>query len=154
MKEKLIAAGWFCFSILYLTTGWALKMGTPKKPGPGFLPRIVGIGLLVLTGVYLWQTLRNSEDSQPASGSVNLKSVLGLAAALLVYPVLLWYSNFILATFTVVYIMLSVLKFKGWVWDALIAMSLVVISFAVFAMGLGVSLRCGPIEEFFFRLKG
>jgi multisubunit Na+/H+ antiporter MnhC subunit len=50
--------------------------------------------------------------------------------------------------------MLWVLKFKGPVWDALIALSLVVISFAVFALVLGVSLRSGPVEEFLFRLRG
>lgn len=154
MKHKLIAMGWICFSIFYLTSGWALKMGGANKPGPGFLPRIVGIGLLILTAVYLWQTFRKPAELQASSGSVNLRNVLGLTVALLAYPVLLLYLNFILATFSVVYAILLTLRYKGFAWDALIAISLVIISFVVFAIGLGVSLRCGPIEEFFFSLRG
>jgi len=154
MKHKLTAVGWLCFSILYLAGGWALKMGTLKKPGPGFLPRLVGIGLLVCTGVYLWQTLRKPAESQTSSGPVNPKSVFGLVAALLAYPVLLYYLNFIMATFGVVYFMLLVLNFKGPVWDLFIALGLVVFSFLVFSMVLGVGLLNGPVEEFIFRLIG
>lgn len=154
MKHKLTAISLFCFSILYLAGGWALKMGTLKKPGPGLLPRIVGIGLLVCTGVHLWQTFRKPAESKTAIESVNPKSVFGLVAALLAYPVLLYYLNFIMATFAMVYFMLLVLKFKGPVWDLIIALGLVVFSFVVFAMVLGVSVPNGPIEEFFFRLRG
>ena len=77
-----------------------------------------------------------------------------MAGAILVYPLLLYYLNFILATFAVVYFMLIVLKYKGPVWDFFIALGLVIFSFMVFAMGLGVSLSVGPIEEILFRLRG
>ncbi len=154
LKHKLTAVGLFCFSILYLAGGWALKMGTLKRPGPGLLPHMVGIGLFILTGVHLWKTFREPAESQTLSGPVNQKSVFGLVAALLAYPVLLYYLNFIMATFAVVYFMLLVLKFKGPVWDFVIALGMVVFSFVVFAMVLGVSLLNGPIEEFFFRLIG
>ena len=77
-----------------------------------------------------------------------------MVAAILSYPVLLYYLNFIMATFAVVYFMLLFLKFKGPVWDFFIALGLVVVSFVVFSMVLGVSLLSGPIEEFFFRLRG
>lgn len=70
------------------------------------------------------------------------------------YPFLLFHLNFILATFLVVYTMLWILKYKGPVWDSLIAISLAVMSFSVFALGLGVSLPSGPIEEIFYRLRG
>jgi putative tricarboxylic transport membrane protein len=154
VKQKLFAVGWFCFSVLYLAGGWGLNAGTPQKPGPGFLPRIVGVGLLVLTGLYLWQTLRKPGEPQNACGPFHLKSVLGLAAGLMAYPFLLFHLNFILATFLVVYTMLWILKYKGPVWDSLIAISLAVMSFSVFALGLGVSLPSGPIEEIFYRLRG
>ncbi len=154
MKQKLTAVGWFCFSILYLSGGWDLNMGTMRKPGPGLLPRIVGIGLLILTGIHLWQTFRKQPDSHQSSGLLNLKAVFGLVAAVLAYPVLLYYLNFIMATFAVVYFMLLLLIFKGPVWDFVIALAMVVFSFLIFTMVLGVSLRNGPIEEFFFRLLG
>jgi hypothetical protein len=50
--------------------------------------------------------------------------------------------------------MLLTLKYKGPVWDFIIALGSVVFSFVVFAMILGVSLSIGPVEEIFFRLRG
>lgn len=154
MKNKLTAAGLFCFSILYIAGGWGLKLGTLRKPGPGMFPRLTGIGLLVCTGIYLWQVLRKEAESGLSSEPVRPSIVFWLAGAILVYPVLLNYLNFILATFAVVYFMLSVLKFKGPVWDFIIALGMVLFSFMIFAMVLGVSLSTGPIEEIFFRLRG
>lgn len=154
MKHKLTAVSLFCFTILYLIGGWELKLGTLRKPGPGLFPRLVGIGLLVSTGIYLWQVLRKESESKPSPEPARPWVVASLAGAILVYPLLLYYLNFILATFAVIYFMLFVLKFKGPLWDLVIAFALVIISFAVFAMGLGVSLSVGPIEEILFQLRG
>jgi len=154
MKHKLTAVSLFCFTILYLVGGWGLKVGTMRKPGPGLFPRLIGIGLLVSTGIYLWQVLRKEAESEPLPEPAKPGIVALLAGAILVYPLLLYYLNFILATFAVVYFMLIVLKFKGPAWDFFIALGLVIFSFMVFAMGLGVSLSVGPIEEIFFQLRG
>jgi hypothetical protein len=117
-------------------------------------PLLIGIGLLVFTGIYLWQTFRKPEGSEPSEEFVHAGIVVQLSAALLVYPVLLYYLNFILATSAVVYFMLLTLKYKGPVLDFVIALGSVVFSFVVFAMILGVSLSFGPVEEIFFRLRG
>ena len=154
MKNKLTALSLFCFSILYLIGGWGLKMGSMRKPGPGLFPRLIGIGLFVSTGLYLWQVLKHETESNSLPGSAKTGVVVLLAGSILVYPLLLYYLNFILATFAVVYFMLIVLKYKGPAWDFFIALGLVIFSFMVFAMGLGVSLSVGPIEEIFFRLRG
>jgi len=154
MKHKLTAVSLFCFTILYLIGGWELKLGTLRKPGPGLFPRLVGIGLLVSTGIYLWQALTKEAESKPTPEPARPWIVALLAGAILVYPLLLYYLNFILATFAVVYFMLIVLRFKGPLWDLVIALGLVIISFLVFAIGLGVSLSVGPIEEILFQLRG
>lgn len=154
MKHKLTAVSLFCFTILYLIGGWELKLGTLRKPGPGLFPRLVGIGLLVSTGIYLWQALRKDAESNPSPEPARPGIVASLAGAILVYPVLLYFLNFIPATFAVIYFMLIVLKFKGPVWDFFIALGLVIFGFMVFAMGLGVSLSVGPLEEILFQLRG
>lgn len=154
MKSKLTAVSLFCFTILYLVGGWELKLGTLRKPGPGLFPRLIGIGLLVSTGIYLWQAFRKDSESKPSPEPTKPGIVALLAGAILVYPLLLYYLHFIPATFAVIYFMLIVLKFKGPVWDLVIALGLVIVGFVVFAMGLGVSLSVGPIEEILFQLKG
>lgn len=154
MKHKLTAVSLFCFSILYLVGGWELKLGSLRKPGPGLFPRLVGIGLLVFTGIYLWKVLRKEAESEPSPEHAKPGVVVLLAGAILVYPLLLYYLNFIPATLAVIYFILIVLKYKGPVWDFFIALGLVIVSFIVFAIGLGVSLSVGPIEEIFFQLRG
>ena len=154
MKHKLTALSLFCFTLLYLIGGWGLKLGTLRKPGPGLFPRLIGIGLLVSTGIYLFQALRKKTTAESVPVAAHPRTVVLVAGAILVYPLLLYYLNFITATFAVVYFMLIVLRYKGPVWDCFIALGLVIFSFMVFAMGLGVSLSVGPIEEIFFRLRG
>jgi hypothetical protein len=154
MKHKLTALSLFCFTLLYLIGGWGLKLGTLRKPGPGLFPRLIGIGLLVSTGIYLFQTLRKIPPAESVPKEAHPRTVVLVAGAILIYPLLLYYLNFIAATFAVVYFMLIVLRYKGPLWDFFIALGLVVFSFMVFAMGLGVSLAVGPIEEIFFRMRG
>ena len=99
MKNKLTALSLFCFTILYLIGGWGLKVGTMRKPGPGLFPRLIGIGLLVSTGLYLWQVLKDETESKPLPGPAKPGVVVLLAGSILVYPLLLYYLNFIVATF-------------------------------------------------------
>lgn len=154
MKHKLTALSLFCFTLLYLIGGWGMKLGTLRKPGPGLFPRLIGIGLLISTGIYLLQALREKTTAESVPAASHPRTVVLLAGGLLVYPLLLYYLNFIAATFAVVYFMLIVLRYKGPVWDFFIALGMVILSFMVFAMGLGVSLSVGPIEEIFLQLKG
>lgn len=155
MKQKLTALSLFCFSILYVAGAWGLKLGSLRKPGPGFLPRLVGVCLVLCTGAHLWNVVRKkTESSSDESSEGNAWTVAWLAGAILAYPVLLYFLKFILATFVVIYFMLLVLKFKGPVWDCAIALGVVVLTFVIFSMVLGVTLSIGPIEEFFFRLRG
>lgn len=154
MKHKLTAVSLFCFTILYLVGGWGLKLGTLRKPGPGMFPRLIGIGLLISTGIYLWQELRKETITEPLPELAKPRTVVLLAGAILVYPLLLYHFYFIAATFAIVYFMLIVLKFKGLFWDCVIALGLAIFSFMVFAVGLGVSLSIGPIEEIFINLRG
>jgi putative tricarboxylic transport membrane protein len=86
--------------------------------------------------------------------SFDLKTAAWLTAAVLAYPVLLNYLDFILATFAVVYLMLLVLGFKRPAWGFVVSLLIVVACFMVFAVGLGVTLPSGPIEEFLYRLRG
>ena len=102
---------------------------------------MIGIGLLVCTGIYLSANIQKTRGTPSLPGIRPRRDRHSLCPAILVYPVLLHYLNFILATFAVVYFMLLTLKYKGPVSrDFVIALGSVVFSFVVFAMILGVSL--------------
>lgn len=154
IRDKLTALGLFAFSVIYLVGGWDLKLGTLKKPGPGLLPLLVGTGLLVCTAIYLWQAFRKAAAPVSSLKSFDLKKAAWMMAAVLAYPVLLNYLDFILATFAVVYLMLLVLKYKSPAWGLVVSLLIVVACFMVFAVLLGVTLPSGPIEELLYRLKG
>jgi putative tricarboxylic transport membrane protein len=154
IRDRLAALGLFGFSLMYLVGGWHLKLGTLKKPGPGFLPLLVGAGLLVCTALYLWQAFRRPSPPVSSSEPFDVKTAARLVAIVLAYPVLLNYLDFILATFAAVYLMLLVLKFTSPAWGLVISLMIVVACFMVFAVLLGVTLPSGPIEAFLYRLKG
>jgi putative tricarboxylic transport membrane protein len=154
IRDKLTALGLFVFSVIYLVGGWDLKLGALRKPGPGLLPLLVGTGLLVCTAIYLWQAFRKPATLVSSLKSLDLKTAAWLIAAVLAYPVLLNYLDFILATFAVVYLALLVLKFNRPVRGLVVSLMIVVACFLVFAVLLGVTLPSGPIEEFLYRLRG
>mgnify|MGYP001587475846 CR=1 FL=1 len=154
IRDKLTALGLFVFSVIYLVGGWDLKLGALRKPGPGLLPLLVGTGLLVCTAIYRLQAFRKPATLVFSLKSFDLKTAAWLIAAVLAYPVLLNYLDFILATFAVVYLALLVLKFNRPVRGLVVSLMIVVACFLVFAVLLGVTLPSGPIEEFLYRLRG
>ncbi len=69
-------------------------------------------------------------------------------AATLVYPFLLNYLGFILATTAVVYVMLAILGFRNPLRGLLLALALTVFCFIVFAVYLGVACPEDPSRTY------
>ncbi len=158
-KDRITALALFGFSIAYLVASWQLKVGTLRKPGPGFLPVIIAACLLVCAGIHLWRVM-----ARPAAGGKapekacgtkeKLRLVGGLTACVLAYPFLLMMVDFVAATFAACLAMLTILRYKTMPARLLVSAAMAVICFVSFAMLLAVAVPSGPIETFFFRLRG
>jgi len=157
--EKITAFVLFGFSLFYFLSSGRMKMGTPRNPGPGFIPLIVGSLLLLFTAAYLIRVLRpkpggRKEAKAAPRGEKNYRAIFGILGCTLVFPFLLEYGKFIVSTFAVAYVMLVLLKPSRSLFPFFLALGMAVGSFLIFSLLLGVALPSGFLEEFLFRIGG
>jgi hypothetical protein len=115
LNQRVTAISFFCVSLLYFLGSFRLKMGTLPDPGPGFVPAVIGGALVVCTSFYLVRVFRKKsetvEKSDKTSGETkNYHAIIGVLACMIVYPFILEWLKFILATFVASFIMLILLK--------------------------------------------
>ena len=147
MKERIVALGFVLFAIVFLAGSLPLKVGTPARPGAGFMPAVVGACLLVAAAYNLFRQFR-APVSVPAGDAPGARlTPWGIAAATFAYPVLLSHLNYLVSTFLVMAAMLLLLRFKSpWV-SVLIALAATLASFLFFGKLLGVVLPSGVLED-------
>jgi putative tricarboxylic transport membrane protein len=157
-KEKLTGVILFALSLVYLLSCWKLKIGTVKNPGPGFIPVVIGILLLICTAAYLIRVFaaRPGEKAAPQeiAGEKNYRAVVGIIAGTVIYPFILEPLKFIAATTALAFAMLLLLKPKKPVFSFLLALSLAVGCFLIFSRLLGMVLPSGFMEDFLFQVGG
>jgi putative tricarboxylic transport membrane protein len=156
-EDRLIALALLGFSAFYLAFALRLKVGSLKNPGPGLVPIGIGGLLLFCTAwhfIRLWRKpIGESPEKEPGKG-MNYWAVYGTLACTIVYPFVLEILKFILATTVVTFFLLFVLRPQRILSTFLLASAIVILSFWVFAILLGVALPSGLLEEFFFRWFG
>jgi len=147
MKERIVALGLFVFSLIFLAGALALKVGTMAQPDAGFMPAAVGASLLVAAAYNLVQQFRQPVAvNQGKAGGLAL-APSGIAAATLVYPVLLSFLNYLISTFLVLAALLLLLRFKSPLVGVLTALAAALASFFFFGKLLNVVLPSGALED-------
>jgi putative tricarboxylic transport membrane protein len=145
MKERVVALGILAFALVYLAGAVSLKVGTLAQPGAGQFPAAIAITLLAVAAYHAWRTFHAS-PGEDGSHSWSKLAPAGIAAALVVYPVLLRTLSFLLATFIILFALFRLLGFRRYSTSALSAAVTTVLSFVVFAGLLGVVLPSGAME--------
>ncbi len=158
-NKKITAFVLFGFSLFYFLSSWRMKWGTPRNPGPGFIPLITGSLLLLCTAVYLIRVLRpppreGKEEDAVFRGGKNYRAIFGILGCTLAYPFLLEHGKFIASTFAVSYVMLVLLKPSRSLFPFILALGMAVGSFLIFSFLLGVALPSGFLEDLLFRIGG
>jgi hypothetical protein len=153
-KEMITASAMLIFSLVYLYGALGIKLGTARNPGAGFLPLLVGLGLLVCSCLYLYQVARQPRAAFEEEEPVKERQILlpaGIAAVVLVYPFLLRHLYFILTTALCLLVLLRLLRFKGWTFSLLAAIAVTIVTYLLFFRA-GVILPSGAVEQFFLSL--
>jgi len=102
MRHQWVNLSLLAFGLLYSYLATGLNPGTITDPGPGFFPRLLGVGMvlaaLAVIGVQAWNAMRTSGRS---SGAVQLpgRSALLFTAGLIGYLIALPTAGYPLATF-------------------------------------------------------
>jgi len=95
--------------------GLELALGKPSSPGPGFVPFGLGLFLTILSALYLSQSFRGREkgnDRGDGSGSRRLIMAVGVICF---YALAVTWLGYLLTTFFLFAIWLSLIERKNWV---------------------------------------
>ncbi len=147
MKERIVSLGILIFALVYLAGSISLKVGTLAQPGAGQFPAAIAFSLLAVSGFHAWRTFRKTAEKEEGHSWTQLAPA-GIAATLIVYPVLLKNLSFMLSALIVLFLLFRLLRFKTALTSFFIALLVTVSAFILFAGLLGVVLPSGPMEQF------
>lgn len=80
-----------------------LNMGNLATPGPGMLPFLSGLGIVVLTLLWLGANLKNITKGEPLWGNSEWVNPVILVILTIVYTALLEYAGYIISTMLFVF---------------------------------------------------
>ena len=151
MKERIVSIGILVFALVYFAGSISLKVGTLAQPGAGQFPAAIAFCLLVVAAYQVWRTFRKTETGDEGRSWTQIAPA-GIAAVLVIFPVLLKMLSFLLSTFIVLFAMLRLLRFKTTLVSFLTALFATILAFVVFAGLLGVVVPGGLMEEFILKI--
>ncbi len=135
---------WLVVGGFFAVGGVLLKPGTPRNPGPGFLPLFMAL-LLVCFGLFvfakgLWAPERHLEG-------IRWKGQAALVGAVLAYGWLLDFAGFLLSTFGLMWVLFGLMSSgkSGWARAVLYAGATAVVGWLVFAVALKVPFPQGRL---------
>jgi hypothetical protein len=153
MKERIVSLGILLFAMVYTAGAIVLKVGTLAQPGAGQFPAAIAISLLAISGFHAWRTFRMTSEKEEGHRWTQLAPA-GIAAALVVYPILLKTVNFLTSTFLVLFVLFRLLRFKTTTVSFFTALVMTILSFIIFAGLLGVVVPAGVMEQFILNITG
>ncbi len=139
--------------MVYTAGAIALKVGTLAQPGAGQFPAAIAISLLAVSGFHVWRTFRKTSKKEEVHRWTQLAPA-GIAASLIIYPILLRTLSFLFSTFLVLFILFRLLRFKTTTISFLTALVTTILSFIIFTGLLGVVVPSGVSEQFILKFVG
>jgi hypothetical protein len=140
MGAILLALGLFvCYQ------GIDLSIGTPSRPGPGFVPFGLGFILTTLAIVYLWQSSRGKEEKKISSFPISYQRTAMAIGTICLYALVLSWLGYILTTLLLFVIWLSLIERKNWIQTASLT-CLAVVAVYFFNFLFSVQLPAGLLK--------
>jgi putative tricarboxylic transport membrane protein len=149
--ERLLALAVLVASVVYMAQAWALPLGGPARPGPGFYPLAVGAFGAVVAVAWAVVAMRGGRTAVPTPiptpipGAMDGRARVGIAAGLLVaFCLLLPWTGYPVVAFPFVALLLRGLGSR---WGTALAIGAVSAlgSFYLFGELLGVPLPRGVL---------
>ena len=129
----------------YLPTG-----GGYAQVGPGVVPRIVGIAILVIAGFLLREAFtggfRGVDEAEEAKAPIHWASFAWVTAGIVGYGLLIEHAGFILASTLLFVFVARGFASLRWLTNTVTGLVLAVIVFSIFNYGLGLTLPAGVLK--------
>jgi putative tricarboxylic transport membrane protein len=134
-------------AIFILVLGVAVTLGaghlgqglTYNEPGPGFFPRLIGIGLIICGAVEAFLMLRQHRQKAPDRGEASLRG-WGLLLVLGAYVLSWGKAHYVISTGVFLFVVSWFLGARRWVGSLAISTALAAIFFTLFSISLKIPL--------------
>lgn len=138
MKERTLSFLFLLFSILYLVLARELSYGSIQAPKAGFFPTIFGIFAILLSIAILINMLFIKKTKE--ADTINWRRIALVILGLVLYVILLSSTNYIIATFVIMFYLLKVSETIGWIFPGIISAGVAVSFYVLFADYLAINL--------------
>ena len=144
--EKLVNLFLLLLSIFYLCYSKAhYKLGTMRMPKEGFMPLLLGIGMVGLSSYLTVQAFLDKGDAQNVKFNISWKRFFVLVAICVLYAALLNTLGYLIATFLFLLAVFKIAKLEGMKLPLILSLVFSVAFYVVFKIMLGVMLPSGLI---------
>lgn len=140
-RDRASSLFWMGFGILFVIGAWQQGLIHKGVPGPGFLPFICGIALILLSLMVLFPALvagknKNGEGGEPENffpeeGSG--RRMVYTVTALVAYGICLPYLGFLLTTFVFMLFTLRLMEKQKLIRVILLSLSIAIPAYLLFA---------------------
>ena len=142
--ERLVNLFLLVLSVFYLSYSVThYKLGTVRMPKEGFLPLLLGIGMVGLSGFLFIQSLAGKGDAKNVKLNIPWLRFAGMIAASLAYAMLLTTLGYCVCTFLFLLAVLKLAKLEGWKLPLIISLVCAAAFYLLFKVALGVMLPAG-----------
>lgn len=142
--ERLVNLFLLVLSVFYLSYSLThYKLGTVRMPKEGFMPLLLGIGMVALSGFLTIQSLMGKGDAKNVQLKLPWMRFAGMIAASFAYALLLNTLGYCICTFLFLLAVLKLAKLEGWKLPLVVSLVCAVAFYLLFKVALGVMLPAG-----------
>jgi len=149
-----LAAGVAAVGVAILWGAMSLATsGGYAQVGPGVVPRVVGVGILILAAFLLREALtggfRGLDEEEEAKLPIHWAAFAWVTAGIIGYGVLIEHAGFIFASTLLFVLVARGFGSRRWLLNAVTGVVLAIAVYAVFNYGLGLTLPAGILKGLF-----
>jgi len=145
-KDLFSSLFWIASGALIILGSLRLPLGGPQNPGPGFLPFLVGVLMLILSVALLVRSahFKAEKRTEPAAVSPKSFKLVGTAAVLFLFAFAFPHLGFLPATIPLMIFLSRVIGELNWKISLAIGFLTSFAMYALFKIWLKVQFPVGP----------
>ncbi|MDD4012470.1 MAG: tripartite tricarboxylate transporter TctB family protein [Sphaerochaetaceae bacterium] len=142
--EKLVNLVLLIASVFYLSYSLThYDLGTKRMPKEGFMPMIIGIGMVAISGWLTIKAFLNKGDAQNVKFNISWLRLGAIVAVSLVYALVLTALGYTISTALFLLAIFKLSGLGGWIKPSILAVGCSAAFFCLFKLALGVMLPGG-----------
>ena len=144
-KDEKSSYFWAFLGVLTSVTAYRFGLGRVTNPGPGFLPFLGGLIMVILAAILYLQSVRSEAGGEKELLQIGNRATLLSTLCLILYSLFFRRIGFVSASFLLLTFLLQIYERRSWLTSAFVSAATVFIAYMVFAVWLKVQLPKGFI---------